>query len=1518
MNNEYLATFQDKATNVNIYNRKNNGLYGKSSVVALKNGNILVAGITKANYDIVGVKAICDIQLFNPTTKKFIEVETLNTVYSQYINCYEQKENEVYCLYVSDEDNFISKLKLKHYTVNGDKVTPKNDFIIKNFYTVFNFLKAVTYNETDALILFQVGNSKSSPKVGNEGKDLFYYNIRVDPVADTVLVVRYEYLFPGCKYQPDPEDYNADIAVLSPKRIYAVCETEEGRLKGFFINPAIMYIEEFNFNNFGADEIRYPYFAKFGQNLGLFYTSIIGSEKKVAFQIMNFPDCEDKKSIIIPKNRLKTISLRYYLINPYPADRIPEDINIKFLPFANVTLKANSKELKANTLYKDIEEIEIIPKNKVGEYYMEFIASRTDELDGEVTGKTCKASLYTPECLPQCDSCTEKGTEKHHQCLGCAEGPYYREEDPDAVFDIWGKPHNCPKCDISCATCPGPYLANVPTTNCFKCDYDNNYFHYEFDNRTCISNETKKTWEKVFGFAIYLDKSAGENKKELWRWKLCHPNCEECFEEGTDEDNKCTMCKDGYYFYCNQTEGHGIPGSCNNICPNNGFYVTEKEKKRKKCCPCIEHCKECSNSTHCNKCYQPFFKTNNGTLCNESCGYCLAEDRNLWECVNCKKRFFTPRFNWNNTCVNEIPYFESIKRFGHIIDDECNLVTACKEGCHKCEPLFSDQCTECNSSYYKEDLYNINPEAETFRCFDEPTCKGITPYIHDFYLRIGGVPVQNWEQKGYNLCLNCKRNSTFRLPENKFYCSNIKIDRTYIDIEEYNKLSYCYTRCSSCKAAGNGLVMNCTACRDSSLYYPSYEIFNISLKGEILKKFDSFNCYRKPPKCGIFPFYHDYDLADELGLDDCGETCDICLYNMTCPKDRPFYVYSTRECIEYCGLDELFSESCEIQYDAAVGIILDKPLHIDNPFDMMNNSATWTQIISSQLLATFGFTSVKKEINNYIGNGQIYNLPESKIIFGNNISIEITSVEIELEKIANLLKGEDTESSASILDISKCESVLKKQYGLSNEESLVILKSDFLDLLPKEYITNKVAYQLFSTSLGSFLPLRYCRDAGTPVDTYNKLNSSLFLGQYQFKRQSATDNGYNIFDPNSNFYNDICTPFTNENGNDVLLNDRRHDYFTENFNLCEKGCQFKGYNENISRYTCSCLTRTSTNDESNFEEVPMEIPDDFFKQDIGYSNIKIFKCYNQVFSAKGQTWNIGSYILMACFISLIGMIILFVLKGNEKIREAFSRYNNDNNKVKVNGPKDAEIAKAKENYGDLINKVKVKNVIKDNTMKEIDLNYAKFSNQLKDDRSFLKMFWSYLKIKQITIYTFYTPDNVRIIKITLYILFFSFYMAFTALFFNDSIMRTIYIYKGNTDAAVHVTNIVLSSICCLIMSFIVRLFILSERDTHQILQLEGDERDKKISIIVKFMKIKALILFVFSFIVIGVCWYYVSAFCAVFKNSQGHYLLNTFVAFLICNLWPLVMSAITVCLRKLSLKKKSEGLYKVSQIVSYL
>ena len=1527
---ENILTFKDKNTVVKNLTTKNN-LYQKKSVVALKNGNVIIAGIEPKTA--FGGETGTEINIYDPKTLNAGNGLSFKS-HSDYVSCFEQKENNVYCVFVSDEDVFVSKLTIKYILVNGNTLIDKGNQVIKAFYTEFNYLKAIRFNDDESLVLFQTGNPDRKG-LGNHGGNLFFYHLKLASSPFIVTVKRYEYLYPDCYYNKenhDPEYNNADIAVLSPHRIYAVCETSLNKFKGFIIYPDQLNkveVDEFYFNNFEADNVQTPVFAKFGQSLGIFYTQItVHYNKRVAYHIMNYPDCRNFRDtrILLPKGFVKEFDFvgKVFLNNPYPADRADEEVYVRFKNYSNIDfINVNgNKAIVPNIDYVPSLTLKFKSNKFLGNHSIEYTAVREDPLDGLILGKTCNIAFNTPVCLNQCESCTRRGTENHHYCLGCKENePFYEEEDPTTVNEGYGKPHNCLRCNISCSTCYGKFLLKPITTNCKKCDYKNNYFHFVDDERTCISNETKKYWESVIGRAIYLDNSPGEDKKHLWRWRYCHENCDECFEKGDDVDNKCFRCKKGLYFWCNQTLDSGIPGSCHSDCVNNGFYATVLED-RDKCCECFENCKECTNDTTCDKCYRPFLLTPDHDRCNESCSYCYAEDRNLGECVNCKTRYRTPKYTLNKTCVDEIPFSELINRYHHIVDEKCNLLHGCKEGCYKCDPWYSDRCTDCNASYYKEDFYN-KTKPETFRCFNKTTCQGVTPYIHDLTLRIGGVPILEDEE---NVCLNCKlRNNSFRLPEDDFYCGE-KIKRTYIDIDEYNKLSYCYFRCKSCDYWGNKYLMNCSSCRDSNYY-------DLVLFGEY------GNCYRKKHKCGIYPYYHDYDLAEVLGKDedDCGEDCDVCLYNFTCTETFPFLVFETHECVEYCDMTDILGNLCGLNERTGI-ILLRNPLGLKNPYDLLNNTANLNQIYSSKIfeyiLSSYDVdvNSVKKNINNYIGNGKVYNLPESKVIIGNNISIELSSVRLELEKLVKLLNGDkEVNKNISAIDLTKCQTLLKKKYGLPDEEDLLILKGDLIQKLSEanQYFSNEVEYQLFSTSLGAFLPLIDCKNAGETAITYNPFNSSLLTGLFQFKTAPVTESGYNPFDMNSPFYHDICTPFTNENGNDVLLDERRTDYFNENYNLCEKGCKFLGYNESINMYSCNCPIKSSIGEVLSYEQTPMEIPDDFYKKEIGYSNIKVFKCASQVFSSKGQKNNFGSYILLICFASFIGMVVFYFVKGKQLMEKEFFNLSNpvksknpqpnEDNAIPANPPKPVNEARVKD-YEDF---VPTKNIQKDFVLNEEDLNSADYATaKEKDTRSYLRYYWSLLKMKQLCIFTFYTytDHNARCIKIALFILFLSFYFAFTALFFNDSIMRAIYIYKGNTDAAVHVTNVVLSSICTLIMSFIVRFATLSERDIVAITrEKDNDERKTLAKQTEMCLKIKIIILFVISGLLILLCWYYVAAFCAIFKNSQANYLINVLACFIVCNLWPCVTSLIAPIFRTLSLKNKnSECMYKFSQIIAYL
>ena len=1551
----------------------------QASAFTLKNGKIFFSGISGTSSDYV--KTSINLKIYDPLTKAELSGLTLQA-YSKYISCYEQKDNEVYCVYVYDEDPLRSLLGIQHFKVSEAGIVEKGEpFLIKAFYTQFNFLKAIKYSANEVGIFFQTGNQKyEDAPYGNTGKDLYYYHLEVSP--NSMKVIRYDYMSTNCRFSSDPEDYTADMTIFEDN-IYIICELEnEGNnfskyFKGYVITKDVKKISYIDFTRFDGKGVKNPQFVKFDKTLAVLYTHLLtDGTKNVNLLVMNYPDCESKEGnvnfygVCPAENQKKLLSsfIKVFLDNPYPSSMQNSKIYFRFVNFNNMTVYNGNTALELNKDYdpettKDLSIKEYLLKESS---YLEYTATRKDAKIGEILGKTCRINVENPQCLPQCRGCDKEGTEEDQHCFDCKDGFWKDAKGTDKTgCGIDAKYYNCPECDIACEKCYGPFLDNVPTTNCKEhfCNYNDSYYPYEDDYRTCFNESDKTKWEERLKLdqVLFLDKSKSNNPRD-WVWRKCHKNCAECGSVGDDKNNNCTKCKNDLFFYCNQTEGKGIPGSCHKTCENNGCYKSNPEETEGmvKMCPCFENCKTCQGPDLCDVCRNTWLLPPERTSCNKSCDYCLTphfeniENQENGRCINCKTEFTPEQYTYNNKCYeyDKIPYFNyteygnnnltyKVQKFYHVIDKKCNLLTGCKKGCHKCSVLESEKCTECEENYYKEDPFNIT-KRPYFKCFTKKQCEGYDQYSHDQELKIGGVPIIEEEEK---ICLNCRqRNGSYRLPEDKIYC-DVKIDRTYVDIPEYNKLSECYVRCKECDQFGTACQMNCISCRDGA----NYDLVRYS------KNYGQ--CYRKQHKCGIYPYYHNYELA--INEDNCGEDCDVCLYNFQCPKEYPYIKFETHECVEFCPVTQVLGGTCNVNNTAALISLMRNPFGLKSPYDLLTSTISINEIISSSLYqyfcVSFECDLIGNDIKNYLGHGQVFNLPESKIYIGNNISIELTSVKLELEKLAKYLKGEggddkggeENKNKTTALDLSECQEVLKKKYGLPEEEDLIIIKSDTLKELNISSIFPdfpEIKYQIFSTSLGAFLPLSVCDQENTGITVSNPFSID-FLNLFQSKTASVVSNGYDAFDAYSPFYNDICTPFTNENGNDVLLDDRRKDYYDENINLCEKGCTFAGYSTAGMTYTCKCNVQSSPDaevEDYKGEIIKREIPDNFKELISRRSNIAVFKCSKQVFSAEGQKLNIGSYILLAGIAGIIGIAVFhFVKEKDASNQDLFNELKITSNppkgheekeekKDKKDKKKDKDDKKEKPKItgkvkGDPLTtgkglygkatKLKAESAVKDINYEDDKINYSPFEiAQSKDTRTFLATYWSLLKFKQTIIFTFFTKTTgvLTSTKISLFILFIGFYMAFTALFFNDDIMRALYIYKGNTNAGVHIPNILLSSICSFIAGIIVRFVCLGERNIPIIISEENKKRNKKL---MKCMKIKMILFYAFAGALMFICWYYVSAFIAVFKNSQKNYLINTLLAFVLCNLWPVITTFIPTYLRRKAIEKGSATLYKVSQYI---
>ena len=137
----------------------------------------------------------------------------------------------------------------------------------------------------------------------------------------------------------------------------------------------------------------------------------------------------------------------------------------------------------------------------------------------------------------------------------------------------------------------------------------------------------------------------------------------------------------------------------------------------------------------------------------------------------------------------------------------------------------------------------------------------------------------------------------------------------------------------------------------------------------------------------------------------------------------------------------------------------------------------------------------------------------------------------------------------------------------------------------------------------------------------------------------------NIFkyNPYDQYYNDDCYIYATEEGIDITITDRKSDYVNKNMSLCEINCEYKGYNTTIKKAQCDCEIKEELSLISeiinNKEKLINNFPD--IKN---ATNLKILKCYKELFRKEGLKSNIGCYILVFIIFVIIIFLIIFIIK----------------------------------------------------------------------------------------------------------------------------------------------------------------------------------------------------------------------------------------------------------------------------------
>ena len=129
-----------------------------------------------------------------------------------------------------------------------------------------------------------------------------------------------------------------------------------------------------------------------------------------------------------------------------------------------------------------------------------------------------------------------------------------------------------------------------------------------------------------------------------------------------------------------------------------------------------------------------------------------------------------------------------------------------------------------------------------------------------------------------------------------------------------------------------------------------------------------------------------------------------------------------------------------------------------------------------------------------------------------------------------------------------------------------------------------------------------------------------------------------------------------------------------------------------------------------------------------------------------------------------------------------------------------------------------------------------------------------------------------------------------------------------------------SSLICSAFNIIVTSLSLSEKNILS-LKTTNKNRKKQISLVLKCLKIKFFFFFLLKFLFLIVFWYYISCFCAVYRNTQIHLIKDTLISFGISMLYPFGLCLFPGIFRIPSLranKSDKKCLYKFSKILQLI
>ena len=224
---------------------------------------------------------------------------------------------------------------------------------------------------------------------------------------------------------------------------------------------------------------------------------------------------------------------------------------------------------------------------------------------------------------------------------------------------------------------------------------------------------------------------------------------------------------------------------------------------------------------------------------------------------------------------------------------------------------------------------------------------------------------------------------------------------------------------------------------------------------------------------------------------------------------------------------------------------------------------------------------------------------------------------------------------------------------------------------------------------------------------------------------------------------------------------------------------------------------------------------------------------------------------------------------------------------------------------------------------DFELNNMDYNDASElDERTCLRTYWSVIKREHYVIFTFISRNdyNLFYVKIERFFILICTEMTMNGMFF---VHETMYKKKtGDTSFAQRIPQIIFSLLVSHAMEIILCYLSMTDVHYYEIKALPKIKKnDERVFDILKCIRSKLIGFFVFTFLVFLFHWYFISAFCAVYQNTQKIFLRDSAISILVSLIDPFIIYGITCLLRAISLslccRKKLWCIYKLSDLIPF-